>query len=167
MAAGNIFYYSTNTKLAHYINQEYYGGKHFVWCCPVFNPADEHKQSKYANIPPSSNPHNIFCRVKEDIKAKDKDSSKIKANRMALKKGASIKLKDCIISEEQYGEIIDLIELAPLEDFKPYIYVIREDMVRDRVRKVPVTETANPLGIEYQIHDLDSGEFEIIDIQSL
>ncbi|GAA4434794.1 hypothetical protein GCM10023188_26170 [Pontibacter saemangeumensis] len=161
----NILYYSTNTKIAFRINQDYYHGKHFVWCCPVFNPSAEHRHSKFADIPPSSNPHNIYCRLKEDIKGRDRDSSKIKANKRGLKAGAAFKLKEGVITESQYGEIVHMINKASFEEFTPYIYVIREDMVNARVNRVSVKKTANPLGVEYQIADLDKSEFEILDIQ--
>lgn len=97
----------------------------------------------------------------------DYHSDKIKANKRGLKRGASFKLKDGVITEEQYADIMHIIDKAILSDFSPYIYLIRADLVENRIIKAPVKKTANPLGVEYQLHDLHTSEFEVLDVLAI
>lgn len=164
MTTNNLLYYSVNTKLAHYINNFYYGGRHYVWCAPVFDPTAENRQSPFANIPPSSSPHEI-CRVlKADILKDDTHSFKIKDNRKGLKRGATFMQNQGVITKQQYGEIFNLVHKASIQQFTPYIYIIRGDLVEGRINKVDVRKTANPLGVEYIIPDLHQSEFDAIDV---
>jgi len=165
MVAQNLLFYSTNTEIAYRINENYYNGKHYVWCSPVFNPSILDRYSTYSKIPRSSNPHEIYCDLRKDVIQGDRDSPKIKLNKLGLKKGASAQLRRGVITQEQFGSITDLIKRATIKDFSPYIYLIRADLVAPaRIEQVSVNKTANPLGIEFRIMDLDRSEFEIIEV---
>ena len=166
MTSNNLLYYSTNTGLAHYINERFYKGTHYVWCSPVFNPATLSRYSPVSKIGTTSSPHDIYCDLKRVINTRDRHSSKIKDNRIGLKAGAALKLANGTITEEEFGEIVQLIDEAETAEFAPYIYVIRKDLVESRVKSVGAKETANPLGVEYRILDLKTSEFEIIEIDS-
>jgi hypothetical protein len=158
-----LFLYSTNTYLAHKLCKMFYNDAHYVWCTPFFDPENLGRYDIGKDTPPSSSPLNIYKTIKEDIKRKDKHSDKIKQNIAGLKRGATINLRDNKITDEEYELINQTIEKAELEDFRPLLYVINYNMVKDRIQKVSPELKAHPLSEEYIIPDLHSGEFDILE----
>ena len=62
------FLYSVNSLLAHYINEEYYNGEHYVWCAPLYD-SDLN--------PPSSNPKDIYIgSAEKGVKSGSGDSTR-------------------------------------------------------------------------------------------
>jgi hypothetical protein len=165
MQSQNLLYYSTNTQLAHHIGNRFYGGVHYVWCSPVFDPRKSSRYSLSAGIGTTSSPHDIYRDLKKVIDSRDRHSSKIQENKRGLKLGAAKQWEAGKITEEQFGQIIHIIDRAETVDFTPFIYLIRKDLVESRVKEVDVRETANPFGQEFQIFDLESSEFEIIEVE--
>lgn len=160
----NLLYYSTNSYLAFQISENFYRGKHFVWCSPIFDSQAVDKYDIRRNIPPSSNPSMIYISLKTDVSLKDYHSSKIEANKKGLKAGASIMLQNGEINDFEFGFIMKMIDSSGIDDFRPLVYLIPKVLVDNRLEVVPVDERANPLGVEYKIIDLKRNEFEIIEI---
>lgn len=161
----NIIYYSTNTKLSLFINRTYYKSKHFVWCSPVFNPKTLNEYDVRKNIPPSSSPHNLYKLLLDDVNSEDNHSSKIHQNRTGLIKGATIMLEKGVIDEDDYGRILKIIKTANFGQFTPLLYVIPKHLVENRIIRVDIESSANSLSTEFQIEDLSSEEFEIIEFK--
>lgn len=151
----NLLYYSVNSKLANHINNNYYGGKHYVWVAPFFD-CDTN--------PASSNPKEIYKSFRKALKKGkiDHHSINIQRNRAGLKEGAAKMAASGKIKEEIKNLIVELSELAEHEHFEPLIYVIPSEKVNSRVKVVPQTSKANVLSLEYIIADLCDSEFDII-----
>jgi|SRR6185437_3047887 len=158
-----LVYYSANTYLAYWLNKTFYNNKHFVWCSPAFDPGKLDTKDIRCKIPPSSSPFNIYCSLSADLKSSDMHSSKIKENKYGLIRGANYHLEIGTIDEEEYARIIRIIDKATIAEFRPLIYVIPSHLIKDRLKEVEVDLIANPLSIEYQINDLTSEEFDLIE----
>jgi hypothetical protein len=158
----NLLYYSTNSYLAFQLAENYYRGKHFVWCSPVFAPEELSELDIRKNIPPSSSPNKIYIKLIEDIHRADMHSSLIEQNKSGLKKGALIHHKAGIIDDNDLVRINKLIDSAKLKDFRPLLYLIPKNLVESKIIEVDIDDKANPLDVEYQIVDLNKNEFEII-----
>jgi len=159
----NLFYYSTNTYIAYNIANIYYNKTHFVWCSPIFNPARLGELDPWKNIPPSSSPFAIYNELKNAIQNDDTHNSKIRENKLGISNGANITLANGGIDANEHATILQMIEHSKLNHFRPLLFLINAEMVKDRIEQVPVAERANPLGIEYRIKDLKEYEFEIIE----
>jgi hypothetical protein len=158
----SLYLYSTNTKLANLLSKEYYRGIHYVWCSPVFDPSELSPLDPLYKIPPSSSPLDIYKTLKNDVYKKDHHSSKIDANKVGLKKGATFALQKGIIDNFELATITELIDLADFELFNPILYIIPISLVQNKLEEVPTVERANPFGKEYRIPNLKDGEFEVI-----
>ena len=157
------YLYSTNSCLSFIVTKTFFGGKFFVWCSPVWNPKDCNEFDLNRRIPHSSSPHGIFTQLSEEIATNDMHSKKIEGIRASLSKVANKYWIDSIITESECGQITEMVNSAPITEFKPFIYVInRAKISEDRIIKVAVKDAANPLSTEFQIHDLRAEEFEII-----
>lgn len=162
---GNLIYYSTNTYLSYQINRMFYKGTHYVWCSPVFNPASLDELNPLRNIPPTSSPHEVYINYRDLAKGNDRHGHQIRQNQLGLKRGARIMLASGKIDESQYQLILYMVKNAPLTDFRPLLYLIPAQMVEGRVNNVPAKHTANVLGAEYRIFDLQEGEFEVLEFK--
>lgn len=157
----DLFLYSTNTYLSHIIAKNYYNGRFYVWCSPVFQPPLD-PLDKYHKIPRSSSPYDIYMDLKRDVESGDLHSAKIEANKLGLKKGALEAAKNQWIDENELARINYTIDNASLTDFKPILYIIPLSLVKEKLEAVPVSEMANPLSTEYRIKELLYHEFEMI-----
>lgn len=160
----NLLFYSTNTKIAFFIAEQFYDSTHFVWCSPVYNPQKLDKYDFRSKIPISSSPFKIYRQFYEDVNSNDKHSSKIEQNRIGLKKGAAIMREKGIIDDNDFARILSIIDNAETAEFTPLLYLIPENLVKDKIKTVDIESVANPLSCEYQIHELSRNEFEIIEI---
>ncbi|KAA6346150.1 hypothetical protein EZS27_006320 [termite gut metagenome] len=158
----NLLFYSTNTYIANNIASQFYSGMHYVWCSPVFDPKSLDAMNVWKNIPPSSSPYNIYWQLKQDVESKDMHSPKIEANKVGLKRGALEALKNKMIDDVEYSEIIYMIDTVDIDSFRPLLYLIPKSLVFSKIEEVPIEKRANPLGIEYRIKNLQNTEFEII-----
>jgi hypothetical protein len=155
-----LLLFSTNSRLAYHINSEFYGC-HYVWCSPVYQPGSLDVRDLHYKIPASSSPADIYLSFSKACKG-DGHSDLIKNNRNGIIRGATQKLSDEKIVDTNHARIVGIAKKATLIEFEPMLYIIRYDLVKDRIKEVPVKLTANPLGIEYRITDLQENEFEII-----
>ncbi|WP_416864309.1 MAG: hypothetical protein ACMVP2_16885 [Imperialibacter sp.] len=120
------------------------------------------KNHKFSKIPPSSSPANIYKRYLEDIANIDLHSSKIDENKTGLKKGAGINFDNGTISDMELARILKIIDSASINDFRPLVYIIPYSGIRHKVKLVDVDLAANPMSIEFQIPELKSAEFDVI-----
>jgi hypothetical protein len=163
LGSKNLLYYSANSYLSYIINKQFYGGQHYVWCSPIFNPSSLDRLDPLRNIAPSSSPHDIYLSYKRDAGGSDTHSSIIRQNRNGIKRGAKIMLAKGQITTNEYQIIIEFVKRAQLNDFRPLLYLIPAPMVAGRVQLVSPKDAANPLGREYKIFDLKEGEFELLE----
>ncbi|MBC6606964.1 hypothetical protein H8B13_09055 [Hymenobacter sp. BT188] len=159
-----LVYYSTNTHLSHFISERYYGGIHFAWCSPVFDPSILGPYDIYKRIPVSSSPKYIYYLFIEDLKSQDFHSASIERNKNGLKNGALQKLKEKVINIDDFNVINEIINLSTIQDYKPLVYIIPATLIKDKLVKVSVDKQANPLSTEYVVSNLESNDFEIIEI---
>jgi hypothetical protein len=153
--------YSTMTAVAFNINNRFYGGLHYMWCTPYFG---SDYQSPHFTVPPSSSPLEIYNIYKKEIDGADLHESKIKLNRIGIRKGADIMHKLGKISEEAHADILAISEIAPMHQFKPLLCVISRLEAVPYYRKVEIRERANPLSHEYIVADLPQSAFDVIRI---
>lgn len=122
--------YSANTLLAYRINEHFYGQSHFVWCSPFFSAS---AASIDVQMPPSSTPCDICRSYLEDIYRQDRHSVRIQRNQTGIKKGMRAKRNQGALTPEQYKEISRLVSTSSLEDYRPLLYIIPFDGIRDLV----------------------------------
>ena len=77
--------------------------------------------------------------------------------------GANVRLKQGVITDEQYKEIISIVDGTELADFRPLLYVIPFALVSAIVKRVPIGEKAHPLATEYIIDYLPKEFFEVLE----
>jgi hypothetical protein len=160
-----ILLYSANTWLAYAIGEHYYGGYHYVWCTPYFDPSGV-PSINYA-VPPSSSPIEIYRGLRNDVTKGDRHSSKISANKAGIVAGVDARRKACEITEEAAKEIVAILEDAELRDFRPVLFVIPFSLVRDMVVPVPVGQRAHPLSAEFIIPRLPRNCFDAIGVDGI
>jgi len=130
----HIVLYSASSWLAYKISEEYYGGQHYVWCTPHFDPSSV--PSIDYTVPPSSSPIEIYRNLREDVKRGDRHSAKIAANKAGLLRGMERKRAAGEITDEQASEIASILDAAEPRDFRPLIFVIPFHLVQDKLSKV-------------------------------
>jgi hypothetical protein len=153
--------YSTNTWLAYAITERFYDGVHYAWCSPVYNGSTA---APHVNIPPSSSPAEIYRQLFREVDRGEQHSKAIENNRAGIEKGAEVKLKAGVITEETYEEIARTLERAEVRDFRPVLYVIPYDRVRGIVLDVPVHQRAHPLSVEYRVERLPNDCFDMLEL---
>jgi hypothetical protein len=159
-----LILYSVNTYLAYVINERYYGSKHYVWCSEVYDARSPFADVRYANIPPTSNPFEIYHNLREEVRRGDRHSAKIAENREGLLLGAEKQLEKGIINPHQFAEIDQIINAVELSEFRSLLYVIPYQNVSQAVREATVEERAHPLSLEYIIESLDRQHFDPIEV---
>lgn len=152
--------YSANTLLAYRINEHFYGQCHFVWCSPFFSSSSA---SIDVQMPPSSTPCDICRTYLNDIARRDWHSASLQDHRDGLKEGMNSKLANGVITEEQYQELDEIVSKAPLDDFRPLLYIIPFAGVQELVETVPPLRKAHPFSREYVIRHLPRSRFDVLD----
>ena len=156
-----IVLYSTNSWLAYIIAEQYYGGFHYIWCTPHFDPSAV--PSINYTVPPSSSPAEIYRGLREDVKRGDRHSPKIAANKAGILRGMEYKVAAGEITTEQASEIASIVDAAEIQDFRPLIFVVPFSLAHELLRKVPVSQRAHPLSTEFIIDRLPRNRFDVID----
>jgi hypothetical protein len=156
-----ILLYSINTLLAYRINQKFYHGLHYVWCCPYFNTKSANPYD--LNVARSSLPAEIYSEILKDIKGNDLHSEKIKQNKVGLLNGSVEKFKQGVISDDEKTLIQGIVSKAELSDFTPLIYVTPVELVKNLVEPVELSERASLFSPEIKIKELPRQLFDIID----
>jgi len=153
------FLFSTTTRLAYNIDNDYYDGKHYVWVALRFDDLD--------NQAASSNPLSIAADYVKGVMTMDRHSFSILANIAGVTNGAKQMKTLKRINNKKMKEIIAEINRAKFEDFMPMVYVIDSRKVATRIIEVPPAETARSLSPEYKITDLQEDEYELIDFSEI
>ncbi len=156
-----IVLYSASSWLAYIIAERYYGGYHYIWCTPHFDPSSVPSISY--TVPPSSSPVEIYRNLREDIKRGDRHSAKIAANKAGILKGMEYKMAAKEITPEQASEIASIVDAAEPQDFKPLIFVVPFGLVEKLLQPVPISQRAHPLSDEFIIDRLPRENFDVID----
>ena len=156
--------YSVNTYLAYMINERFYEGKHHAWCSEIFDARANGQRGRYASIPPTSNPYEIYHNLYEEVRRGDRHSAKIEANREGILLGADIKRRYGVIDQNQRTEIEEIVKSVEISDFRPILYVIPYSNVAADVREATVEERAHPLSLEFIIESLDGQHFDPIEV---
>jgi len=113
-------------------------------------------------MPPTAIPEAIYKTLLREIQNGDRHSSWIRANKVGILRGATRKKAAGVIDEDQEKEIISIVDQAQLADFRPLVFLIPAENVTHRLIKVPPSDRAHPMSIEYRIEDLPRNSFEII-----
>lgn len=153
--------YSAMTTLAYNINMKYYAGLHYMWCTPYFG---SDFQSPHFTVPPSSSPLEIYQTLKKEIDGADLHGTKIKLNRMGMRRGADIMAERGVIDDDQKTEIHSICETALPQQFRPLLCVISRLEAVPYYQKVDVKDRANPMSHEYIVADLPQSAFDVIRI---
>jgi len=150
------FLYSINSFLSYKIAEHFYNHTHYVWCSPNFN-------AKGLN-PPSSDPFEICQNLMKDIDGGDFHSAKISMNKTGIIKGANLNHGKGLITENQKAQIISVVEQASIEYFRPLIYVMSYEEIKDISCPAPIEIKAGFFSKEYIVEELPRQRFDIIDI---
>ena len=106
----------------------------------------------------------IYNQISKEIEGSDLHSSKIKLNKMGIRKGAEAMLKRGKITEDACKEIITISKRAPMQQFRPLLCVISRLEAIPYYQKIDVRSKANPLSHEYIVADLPQSAFDVIRI---
>ena len=154
--------YSTNTLLAYRISKKYYDDVHYVWCAPEFGSPPI--VGGVVGNPPTARPLHRYRLLQVESQAGDLHSALIAEQKSGLRKGAEEKLNAHIIVTTERDEILQVVDSAPLSEFKPLIYIMVFDDVKLLAKRVAVAKRAHPLSEEYIIEALPGDAFEILNL---
>jgi hypothetical protein len=150
----SLFLYSTNPAYAHHFAVKYSEEKHFVWCSDKYDPGGA----------PTSSPCEIFISLYKDYENEDSHSSRIIGYKKKIRKLASSWLAEGKITEDAKNEIITEISSNSWNIWRPQLYIINRDPIEKAGRLISVPAHARAaLCEEWQIADLDTSEFEVIE----
>jgi len=156
--------YSTNPLMAYQIMETYRGGKHRVWCSEVFDARRTDPLSVTALVPPSSNPAELYRDARDAIKRGDRHYLRIELHRTKL---AALAVQWELMGEitgDQSREIQYMVKHAPLEQWRPLLYLIPKAGVVSKTTLVPPDKRAGG-GPEYIVEDLTRPEFDVIEFE--
>jgi len=156
-----LLLYSTSTWLAYSVAEQYYGGIHFAWCSPVY---DGRSAGAHVNIPPSSSPAAIYRSLLDDAWRGDRHSKAMDLNKEGIYRGALARQQQGVIGSGEVEEITSSLERAECRDFRPVLYVIPYEQVRECVIRIPVARRAHPMSVEYQVDPLPRASFDMIEL---
>lgn len=156
-----LLLYSASTWFAYSVAERYYGGLHYAWCSPVY---DGRMAEFHVNIPPSASPAALYRTILEDTRRGDQYSHAISQNKDGINRGARARRSQGLIGDEEVEEIRWSVERTECRDFRPVLYIIPYDQVKERVVRVPVAERAHPMSVEYRIDALPRTSFDMIEL---
>ena len=155
--------YSTNSLIKLLIHERYRHDEHYVWCSASFDSTTVASYTVGAHTAPSSDPADIYRRLKDDCVRTDKHSAKISKSKALLAALAVKWSSSGLITPEQKEDIIYLVESADFSQWRPVIYIIPRQPVAARMVPVPAAECAS-FGPEYIIPDLKRFEFDVLEV---
>lgn len=155
--------YSTVCFLKYYVQKEYFGDIHYVWCSEMFDNTKSPSYSPGSLTAPSSNPAEIYRELKRAVDQKDAHSYKISEQRASIKKLAVDKEKASAITSEQRNEILYMVDHCEFSFWRPLVYVIPNTIKPRRLKSVPIQKRAS-FGPEYIVADLKSHEFDTLEL---
>ena len=164
--AGPILY-SANPWFAAEVAKKYRNGQYFAWVCEFFDSAKAPMGSAGALIAPSSNPRKIYDDLLQECRAQEEHSRIIKSHRRTFTNLGKKWLSDREITPDQFDEIVASVRARSWRIWNPVLYVIpRQGIAPARILQVPRADRAG-YGPEYKIVDLQSNEFDIVDLSAL
>ncbi len=152
------FLFSTTTRIAKNIDEDFYNGNHFVWIALKF---DDKKQAA------NSNPLTIANNFIREVATYDGHHDRINANKVGMMNGAMEMYKHKKISKKERKQIMTRIEISTYDEFLPLLYIIDTKKVASRIIEVPPDKAAKPDSPEYKLLDLHENEYELIDLAEI
>ena len=116
------FLFSTTTRFARNIDNDYYGEKHYVWTALHFNQLQE--EFNVRGQAASSDPMTIATRFIQDVATRDEHCDRIYAHISAVERGANEMLINNKIDEKTKKCVDARICTAVNTDFLPLVYVM-------------------------------------------
>ena len=163
---GTIFY-SANPWFSTEIASKYRGGKFFAWVCEFFDSDHAPAGSAGRLIAPSSNPRKIYEELLHECRAQEEHSRIIRDHRRTFQRLARTWLAAGELTKDQHDEIVASVRATSWKIWKPVLYVIpRASIDPGRIKAVARRDRAG-YGPEHQITDLQSHEFDIVDLSGL
>jgi hypothetical protein len=156
-----LLLYSASTWFAYSVAERFYGGVHYAWCSPVY---DGRSAADHVNIPPSASPAALYRAMLEDTRRGDRHSSAIDQNKNGIYRGARARRSQGLIGDAEVEEIRSSLERAECRDFRPVLYIIPYDQVKESVVRVAVDERAHPMSVEYRIEMLPRASFDMVEL---
>ncbi|HKP74390.1 MAG TPA: hypothetical protein VJT67_02550 [Longimicrobiaceae bacterium] len=156
-----LLLYSTSTWLAYSVAERFYGGVHYAWCSPVY---DGRTAPAHVNIPPSASPGAIYRLFRDDSERGDLHSGAINRNAAGIGRGVEAKRLQGVIGPAEEEEIAKTLELSTARDFRPVLFVIPYEQVREIVVQVRVDDRAHPMSVEYLVEALPRAAFDMIEL---
>jgi hypothetical protein len=153
--------YSTCTKLAYLIAEQYYSGLHYVWCAPA--PVSD--RFRLSN-PASSDPLSIYWRFHHDIKTHDMHSASVRDNKQGILKGAVARHSQGLITDEEKIEIETIVQHSAISDFMPLLFIIPFAIVHSVTTRAPVLSRARSSSQEYIINRLQRTQFDVLELHN-
>ncbi|HEX6371434.1 MAG TPA: hypothetical protein VF006_21125 [Longimicrobium sp.] len=157
-----LLLYSTSTWLAYAIAERFYAGVHYAWCSPVY---DGKKAASHFNIPPTSSPAELYRALGEEVRRGERHSELMKRNRSGILAGLKAKAAAGVISEARQEEIETIVEDSHPREFRPVLFVMPFETVRDRVVEASVRDRAHPMSIEYLVEQLPRDCFDVLELE--
>ncbi|WP_461210287.1 hypothetical protein [Desulfocurvus sp. DL9XJH121] len=164
MKASKILY-STNCLLAYRINQLYYDDKHYVWAASEAG-SEVDSDCLLAN-PPTSQPMHRYKQLALESQRGDLHGLFIKEQKTGIRRGAEVKYEARIISSKQKKDIFKIVELSTPPDFKPLMYQMTYDDVKQLISIPDIGELAHPCSSEFLILSLPRELFRVHDFSEL
>lgn len=158
-----LLLYSTSTWLAYAIAERFYGGVHYAWCSPVY---DGRKAASHFNIPPTSSPAELYRALRDEVKRGERHSELMTRNRSGIVAGLRAKVAAGVISEVRRQEIETIVEDSHPREFRPVLFVMPFEAVRDRVVEASVRDRAHPMSIEYRVEQLPRDCFDMLELET-
>lgn len=157
-----LLLYSTSTWLAYAIAERFYDGIHFAWCSPVY---DGTKAASHFNIPPTSSPAELYRALREEVERGERHSELMKRNRLGILSGADAMLNAGVITKVRRDEIEEVVEDSHPREFRPVLFVMPYEAVRNRVVEASVRQRAHPMSIEYRVEQLPRDHFDMLELE--
>ena len=161
-APTSLLLYSTNPWLKYYLNEEYRGRRHYVWCSEYFDSEMLGRLDYRTLVPPTSTPRAIFEDLKTAVLRGDQHNARIQGWKASLPALAIEWAAAGEISDDAKEEIVFHANGTNPNVWRPLLYVIPAAPVRDRARLVAPAHRAG-IGPEYIIEDLHRSEFDILE----
>jgi hypothetical protein len=153
--------YSTNTLLAYSVSEKYYKCIHYFWCSPYFDP---HSAPLSVSLPPTSSPAEVYNSLYEEVTRGDMHSAKIAQNRSGIVAGATIHKSNNTITSDEFDEIVQIVQAAQVQDFKPLLFVAPYERLKGNIKKVAISARSHPLSSEYVADNVHRSDFDVIEL---
>jgi hypothetical protein len=164
--AGPILY-SANPWYSAEIARKFRNGNHFARVCEFFDSTDATAGSAGELIAPSSNPRKIYDDLLQEYRAQEEHSRIRKEHRRKFERLGKQWYSAGELTKDQLDELLASVRAPSWKIWKPVLYVIpRQGIAAGRIKEVPRRDRAG-YGPEFQIVDLRSDEFDIVDLSRL